>query len=141
MIMFSVKFTRFGSSSSLLTTWVQTNKHIMVQSHAKNDNTKCWINDEMYVNVRLNWEKYNTEHKKNTLRGNSISHESPHRKTPQSPEGASLGVKTFACIIMKFGRRLGNSAYEASAKFHSTSIIKQLTSKTMTTESITETTM
>ena len=28
-------------SSSLLTTWVQTNKHIMVQSHDKNDNTKC----------------------------------------------------------------------------------------------------
>ena len=108
------------SSSSLLTTWVQTNKHIMVQSHDKNDNTKCWINDKIYVNVRMNWEKYNTEHKENTLRGNSISCESPHRKTPRSPEGTSLGVETFACIIMKFGRRLGNSATEASAKFHST---------------------
>ena len=30
-----------SSSSSLMTTWVQTNKHIMVQSHDKNDNTKC----------------------------------------------------------------------------------------------------
>ena len=33
--------TSSNGSSSLLTTWVQTNKHIMVQSHEKNDNTKC----------------------------------------------------------------------------------------------------
>ena len=56
-----------SSSSSLLTTWVQTNKHIMVQSHDKNDNTKCQINDKIYVNVRINWEKYNTEYKEPLL--------------------------------------------------------------------------
>ena len=48
-----------NSSSSLLTTWVQTRKHIMIQSHDKNGNTKWRINDNIYVNVRIDWEKYN----------------------------------------------------------------------------------